>query len=623
MHQIPKLISLAKGGEIIVSLKQEISDVLKSKKVKFKCLEDYPQPYEGNALKWMKEWPHRKLNGETFIQSLVHDKLSVWWLMENWLYYSTVYFDSLRDILLSMQTIDIILKQERPDEIVFVDDGKINSGILKLFTEYKRRIIPMKMFNFLYTTKRKAKVFFIRNFIEFGFVIRKFLWHATRPFRKEASGEILLISTYEWGLERKRGGYVNYDPFIDPVISEMKNSSIITANIPVGRLLGLRQLLNNSRSPVYKVLEKYYNTGVNKRCNASVRAILGMWNNLKHENSFTNSFEYMGKNIWPLVENQFSAYFYSRLHGHIQDAELINSMLETEQPKIVVYPAEISEFGRTLFHSCNLYGIPSVGIQHGVFNNYLACIHKKGESAIGAASPDNCPIPTKTFVYGPKYRRMLLKGNYPVRSVVVTGSQRFDRIILDRHKFNKAQFCETIGIDEGKKIIAFVTSPVPRGDTETMATAVIEATKRLDAQLVIKLHPSEEFAVYEKVATETKSGAIIVRDIDLYELLDACDVMITHLSTAAIEAMIFDKPVILLNLTGKSDRVDYAKKSAAFGVYRKENLLPVLRKLLCYKKFYAERRRQIRPFVVDNAYLSDGKAAKRMAELIEKLAKKH
>ena len=622
MHQIPKLITLVKEGDTVVSMKQEIADALQSKKAKFKCLEDYPQPSEDDALKWMKEWPHRKLNGKPFIQSIVHNKLSVWWLMENWLYYSTVYFDSLRDILLSMQIFDTILNQEQPDEIIFVDDGKINSEILKLFTDYKRKIIPMKMFKFIYNTKRRTKVFFIRNFINFGFGVRKFLWDVTRQFLKEARGEILLISTYEWGLERKRGGYVNYDPFIDPIISELKGRSIITVNIPVGRLLGLKQLLNNSQSPEYKVLEKYYNKTVKKRCNVSVRTILNIWNNLKCENNFINSFEYMGRNIWPLVKNQFSAYFYSRLRGHIRDAELINSMLEAEHPKIVVYPAETSEFGRTLFHLCNLYGIPSVGIQHGVFNNYLACIHKKGESRIGATLPDNCPIPTQTFVYGPKYKRMLLKGNYPSQGVAVTGSQRFDRIIIDRSKFNKSQFCKTIGIDENKKIIAFVTSPVPRGDTETMSTAVIEAAKGLNAQLVIKLHPSEEFAIYERVAAEMKSGVEIVRDIDLYELLDACDIMITHLSTAAIEAMIFDKPVILLNLTSKPDRVDYAKGGAAFGVYKKKNLLPVLRKLLYDKKFYPERRRKMHPFLVDNVYLLDGKATKRMAKFIEGLMSK-
>ncbi len=623
MHQIPKLISLAEKDDTIVALRREVSDALQSKNIKFKCLDDYPQPSEADALAWMKKWPRKKLNEKTFIQSLVHNKLSIWWLMESWLYYSSVYFDSLRDILMSLKTIEAILDKELPNEIIFADDGKINSEILKLFTEYDKKIIPMRLFRAAYNTKRLARVFLIGRFIDFGFGARKFIWSLIKPFQKDSKGDALFISTYAWGLARNSAGkYTKYDPFIDPVISRLK-SSVITVNIPVGRLLGLGQMFVNARNPTYRPVENYYDWGVRKSYRAAVRSILIAWNSIRRNGNFIASFEYNGRNIWPLVERQFSAYFSARLKGHLRDAELIKAMLEKERPKIVVYPAEMSEFGRTLFHLCSLYGITSVAMQHGTFpNKYLSCMHTKGESRVGVASPRNCPIPTKTFVYGPKYKRSLLEGNYPKNSVIATGSQRFDRIILERGRFNKILFCKSLGIDSGRKIVAFVTSPVPAGDTEAMTTAVIDAVKELDMRLVIKLHPSENFSIYRNIVSMKKSDAVIVRDIDLYEVLDACDIMITHLSTAAIESMIFGKPVIILNLTGKPDRVDYVKRGAALGVYRKDDLLPVMKELLDNKRPLTKMQKRIRAFIFDTAYLTDGKASMRAADAIERLTQK-
>ncbi len=615
MHQIPKLMPLRTEGDAVVSLKQEVSGELLRRKIKHTSLDDYPKPSEEDALRWMKSWPKRKINGKTFIESVLHDGLSVWWLMESWIYSSSVYFDSFRDVMLAIQTAENVISRERPDEILFADDGKLFSGVLKLFPECNPTVVPMKLFRFLYNAKRSARVAAIRLFINLGFAARRFLWAITSPFHRGASGRILLVSTYAWGRAiGSKGTYVQYDPFIDPLAEEL-NESAITVNIPTGRLLGLRQLIRNAGKPGYKVLESYYSRDAKKKCRSSVTALRKTWDMLERDSRFAGSFKYRSRNMWALIRRQLSAYFSCRLEGHIRDAELVKSVLESENPKVVVYPGETSEFGRTLFHVASSKGIPSVGIQHGAFSNYILCVHEKGESRTGVASPGNCPIPTKTLVYGPKYRRMLYNWNYPAGSVVVTGAQRFDRIVKNRDSFNKSRFCSSAGIDEKKKIIAFVTSPVPEGDTEVMTSAVAEAAAKTGAQLVVKLHPSESPDFYDKIIRAANGRATILRDVDLYEVLNACDIVVTHLSTAALEAMIFDKPVIMLNLTGKPDRVDYAKKGAAFGVYKKGALLPVVRRLL-RKGYYEKRRALVRSYIHENAYITDGNASSRMAKEI-------
>jgi CDP-glycerol glycerophosphotransferase (TagB/SpsB family) len=90
-------------------------------------------------------------------------------------------------------------------------------------------------------------------------------------------------------------------------------------------------------------------------------------------------------------------------------------------------------------------------------------------------------------------------------------------------------------------------------------------------------------------------------------------------STVALEAMLLNKPVITINLTGTPDYMPYAESGAALGVYREEDLVPAIRKALRDPQVIEEMAQSREKFISEYAYKPDGQAAKRIAELITRL----
>jgi len=114
------------------------------------------------------------------------------------------------------------------------------------------------------------------------------------------------------------------------------------------------------------------------------------------------------------------------------------------------------------------------------------------------------------------------------------------------------------------------------------------------------------------------TAVITPENSDTYEQLYVCDVLLTKTSTVAVEAVALNTPVIVLNLSGDPDVVDYVKEGVALGVYKEEDLHPVIEKLL---EDDTELARNRRTYIGKNLYKIDGKASDRVVNLIEKIIK--
>jgi len=93
----------------------------------------------------------------------------------------------------------------------------------------------------------------------------------------------------------------------------------------------------------------------------------------------------------------------------------------------------------------------------------------------------------------------------------------------------------------------------------------------------------------------------------------------TKTSTTAMEAVAVNKPVIILNLSGEADVVDYVEQGVALGVYKEEDLKIAVEKLLISDLELAGNREQ---YIRKYLYKIDGKAAERVASVIERIIHK-
>ena len=154
-------------------------------------------------------------------------------------------------------------------------------------------------------------------------------------------------------------------------------------------------------------------------------------------------------------------------------------------------------------------------------------------------------------------------------------------------------------------------------ENEKNISAVYNAVKSLkNVQLVIKLHPGEDqkAPLYRK----DKSFKPIMdrEEINTFELLKACELTITRHSTTAMEAVVLNKPVIILNLSGEPDPVEYVKEGVALGVYDEKDLEATIKKLLKDKSELTKKREK---YIEKYLYKVDGKATERVVNVIGRM----
>ena len=89
----------------------------------------------------------------------------------------------------------------------------------------------------------------------------------------------------------------------------------------------------------------------------------------------------------------------------------------------------------------------------------------------------------------------------------------------------------------------------------------------------------------------------------------------------AVEAMMFNLPVICINLSGNPDVLGYAEQNAALGVTEEGRLPEVLNSALYDNNVRIALRKGRAEFLKKNVYGGDGLASVRIATLIDKIAR--
>jgi hypothetical protein len=204
------------------------------------------------------------------------------------------------------------------------------------------------------------------------------------------------------------------------------------------------------------------------------------------------------------------------------------------------------------------------------------------------------------------------------RKIVVTGQPRFDNLARANEFFDRDKICRKFGLTMNKKILLWATdSGLPVEESKENISAVYQAAGALeDVQLAIKLHPAEDQEAPLYKQNHSYAPIIIRGKQSISELLYACDVMITKASTTANEAAILNRPIIVLNLSGEPDAMPYVEKGIALGVYKKEDLVSAIKDALYNGKIREKLAEGRDKFVYEFAYVQDGKASERVANLI-------
>jgi 2-polyprenyl-3-methyl-5-hydroxy-6-metoxy-1,4-benzoquinol methylase/polysaccharide pyruvyl transferase WcaK-like protein len=287
---------------------------------------------------------------------------------------------------------------------------------------------------------------------------------------------------------------------------------------------------------------------------------------------------------------------------------LINA-IDIERPDMFL-GIEVNYILRNAIHYCREIGIKSLIIQHGTPNKYSLHAFAPFEADCFAA-------------WGDFTRDFLVKNGVDPERIVVTGGPVFDRTPLLRP--DRDEIYRNIGIDQRyKKVIVFTTQgPGPGGcpSIEEIETGIVQtcigASHYPDVQLLFQVHPSQKIddvqSIVDRVGTP---NAKVIKYHDTESLMAISNGVITFFSTTAIDALILDKPLMLINLSDDRDFYPFVKMKAALGAYMKEEIQSVFRRLIESPEELRAGRKKAIDYV---AYKVDGRSLERVVDLIEHL----
>lgn len=435
------------------------------------------------------------------------------------------------------------------------------------------------------------------------------------------------ISDYETNKLKKT------DLFFDPIIKKLnKGYTLLGAyTIDFFPIRGVKIFMDKLRNwhISYKPLNLYWSLDVWRGERNAFKHFKKLWNYLINDKVFREMCIYNEKDLYNQIKDELELYFLFLFPLAVKYIEMGKLMIKAEKPALVISQNEYGWREQSyLVTAPKLENIPTLAIQHGVIHPYHpGYMYAKDEiSPEGSVKSPYCPIPDKMAVYG-SYHKELLTGvsTYPENSVVVTGSPRYDILSRIDKIYSKEEFLSKYKINPNHKIILWATAFHGQNDKENIKDfkAVFNAIQGVkNTTLIVKPHPNDKKrhirGIKDNLRDYKISAIVTPRSSDTYEQLFACDLMITRGSTTGMEAIALNKPVIVLNLTGKQSAIDYVGQGVALGVYKAEDLKPTIEKLLRDDSEIAKNRER---YIENYLYKIDGKASERVVNVIEEMIK--
>ncbi|HDS08623.1 MAG TPA: hypothetical protein ENN73_00220 [Firmicutes bacterium] len=232
------------------------------------------------------------------------------------------------------------------------------------------------------------------------------------------------------------------------------------------------------------------------------------------------------------------------------------------------------------------------------------------------------------FVWGKSVKSGLIRNNIDPNKIHVVGNTKINSLIRITDRDNTA-YLKSIGLPVNKPFILFATTPLKPngpGTVQELKNTISVITGNLDSfpqlNFVIKIHPRESLDLYRDLIPPVfRSKLFLFKDEDIYHLIKGCEIIMTEASTAALEAMVLGKKVVLLNLNRRelsqySVETVYLKNNVVLYIDNPGDYSNIIKKALSNQDI-PEIREARAGFLRDNLVLGSENAAEKIIQIID------
>jgi hypothetical protein len=164
------------------------------------------------------------------------------------------------------------------------------------------------------------------------------------------------------------------------------------------------------------------------------------------------------------------------------------------------------------------------------------------------------------------------------RIIKVLGLPRFDAVfrkiqsLTDEDRVRKA-ILQKLKFNPDLKTILLVTTHDEDYIRKKIYDSVVDLVSRSnDYQLIVKIHPIEDISFYKEELYKNKTDVVILKDVDLHEVIIASDLILGMSTGAQIEALLLNKKVINLLYQSNVGRYQMEQFGAVVPVFNPSDL---------------------------------------------------
>jgi UDP-N-acetylglucosamine 2-epimerase len=572
---IPKIKKyLKKGNCKIITTDKETEVTLNKHNIPHSTLKQYLNEkdyirYDGEIFEFIKKLSNKFPEIDTQYKGI-----SLWKMEEG-----DSYFAFLKPKLMYINIIKTIIEKEHAKKLVILNSSSQLGTIQKKFKEYLNiedktdiislfRSIVIHLLIKIFTkvscnfSLSKIKVSLNKNkkVKDIIFFEGERSFYYAYDFLNKFKNKVTLLHNIEYSKKVQNFDYVNINNFIT------KKSKI--------NLISFKKELKNK----FKILNKSKD----------------IKNNLKYESI----------PIFNIIKDQFTYLFNLSYISNAIYLECFYNLFRVNKIKLIITHGECAKKNKILVAFSKKYNVKTLFIMHGTVNENTGIY--------------NHLMSDKIAVFDDYYKKVFIKINNNAEKIVVTGNPSWDKI--NEINISKKELYFKLNIPN-KKIIVLATTHIPWDLKFGMAYSTLKAMNHFkNYHIVIKMHPEEEPEFYNKIAKKLNIKITLVNDIKmLHPLIKYSELVIITDSTVGLETILLDKPLIDLSLNIIPFFNDYVKKEAALSVRNEKELVPAIKSIINNINTQKNLKKNRKKYIYDHNYKQDGKASKRIVNLINKM----
>lgn len=481
----------------------------------------------------------------------------------------------LRSLLEQIELARSLLEKTRPD-IIYIESDLFPSG--KAFQVVARakgiKYTFLQPNSYRQLKKRLLEWWRYRTFT------RSLLGGALYSFNKTSNNTsyTILVDT----------PYINFFTTVLPVMQELANRADCACYFIANELdVAYYKCGKRMKGIPGNDVEKIESRQIAKRIAAYYHA------KLKRDIDFQRIFTYEGINFWEAIESAVDYLLSREPFDKIFSLLSFRKALDTLKPDILVLACGDKGTGvASHVLLAKKFAIPVLEIRHGVLSsNLLPRRQALDKIAIG----------------GDYWKRIYIQLGARDDQVVVTGWPKYD--IYNKLKDQAAK-------EQRSTInLLFAMGLNAKYNLEIIESIVLFIAGCAQLRLIVKPHPYDSAKTYEHMVKQYEQVILCESRADISRLVASSDLVIIISSTVGIEAALLDKPIICVNMASEQSQPVYVSNGVALEVKKLDNLIPAIKDALYNEEVRARLAEARKEFVYQHAYIQDGQASKRVADL--------